>query len=147
MKKRLTAILTLLFCLSMCLPTLAAEVSTTKATQIIWFEDGSHAEIVTLVSLARSTKSGSKSYTYWNSSNIKAFTYTLNGEFFYDTKTSRATSASASYSIYLSGWSLSSHDETASGSTVYGDATFKGPGGASEDVSLTLTCDKNGNIT
>lgn len=126
----------------------AASATTPKAaqsTETIWFQDGSHAEIVTTIPLTRGTLSADKQYTYTNSNNKKVFTYTLHGEF--DSSTHKATRASSIYTCYLSGWSLSSHNEYCSGSTAYGDATFKGPGSASEDVSLTLTCDKNGNIT
>ena len=137
--------LSLLFGLSMFLS--CAHAITPQNIEVIWFEDGSHAEIVTLQSSTRSVTGSSKTYTYWDSGNKKVFSYTLNGDFSYDGNTSKVTRVTYSSNIYLSGWSLSSHNEYGSGSTAYGDATFKGPGGASEDVSLTLTCDKNGNIT
>lgn len=139
-------LLAMMLCLSMLLPSaLAAAPQTVQNSEVIWYEDGSYAEIVTTISFARSTLAADKDYTYKNSSGKKVFSYTLHGEF--DSTTTKATRASGSATIYMSGWSLSSHDEYCSGSTAYGDATFDGPNNVSRDVSLSLTCDKNGNIT
>ena len=49
--------------------------------------------------------------------------------------------------IYRQGWNISTHSEYVSGNTAYGRATFTGPSGESRTASLTLTCDKNGNVT
>ena len=150
MKKVLSLSIVMLLCLNIIIPSaVAAEYNTYQETETIWFADGSHAEITTThySHLLRSTAKSDKTYTYWNNQGQKVFSYTLYAEFTYNGVTSSATKAFAAADYYLSGWTLSSHDEYCSGSTAYGDATFKGPGGASEDVSLTLTCDKNGNIT
>lgn len=60
---------------------------------------------------------------------------------------SRADTAENTVSIYRQGWDMSTHSEYVSGNTAYGRATFTGPNGESRTVSLTLTCDKNGNIS
>lgn len=148
MKRTLSSVMAVLLCLSALLPSaMATGYSPQQTVEIIWFEDGSHAEISTTTTspVTRTTLSADKEYTYWNSADKEVFSYILHGEF--DSSTSRATKVSYLVTFSLSGWSLSSHSEYCSGSTAYGSATFKGPSGATEDVSLTLTCDKNGNVT
>lgn len=115
---------------------------------IIYYEDGSYA-LVTFCedNLARSNTEKSKSYIYFNPFGQKCFSYTLYAVFTYDGITSRAISHDFGAAIYQQGWDIDSHSEYVSGNTAYGRATFTGPDGQTRTVSLTLTCDKNGNVT
>lgn len=145
MKRIASFILAVIFSLGML--QITAYAKGTAAIERIDYADGSYALITIQRELSRSTSNESKSYVYYDSSNIKCFSYTLNAKFTYDGRTSRADSCSASVTRYDSAWDVDSHDEYTSGSTAYGSAVFSGPGGASRSVNLTLTCDKNGNVT
>lgn len=65
----------------------------------------------------------------------------------YNGITSRADSCEYAAEIFRHGWDMTSHSEYVSGNTAYGNATFTGPDGQTRKASLTLTCDKNGNVT
>lgn len=126
-------------------PVLAANET---ADQVISYEDGSYA-IISMDNNAatRSTTGKSKSYTFYNPLGQRCFCYTLYAIFTYDGTTSRATDCEGRAVIYRQGWDMSSHSEYVSGNTAYGRATFTGPNGETRTASLTLTCDKNGNVT
>lgn len=114
---------------------------------VIYYDDGSYAVVTIGNGISRATKDDLKTYTFYNSSGQRCFAYTLYGFFTYNGTTSQATSANYGVVIYRQGWELKSHSEYVSGSTAYGRAVFTGPNGETRNVSLTLTCDKNGNVT
>lgn len=145
MKRFAQLTLTLVFVLGMLQTTTYASGMVT--IERIDYADGSYALIVPQKNMNRSTTHDGKSYVYYNSSNVRCFSYTLEADFTYNGRISRADSCSASVTLYDRNWELNSHDEYTSGNTAYGEAVFSGPGGASRTVSLTLTCDKNGNVT
>lgn len=145
MKRLLKFTLTIVFVLSiLCTPAYASDTATTDRVD---YADGSYALIIIHRELSRSSTSESKSYVYYNSSSVRCFSYTLTAEFTYNGRTSSADSCYATISRYDRDWDVDSHDEYTSGNTAYGSAVFSGPGGASRSVNLTLTCDKNGNVT
>lgn len=124
-------------------------IATDNATgYTIRYEDGSYA-IVTFCSdgFARSTTDKFKTYTYYNPLGQKCFAYTLYAAFTYNGTTSHADSCDFGAAIYRQGWDIQSHSEYTSGNTAYGNATFVGPEGQVRTANLTLTCDKNGNVT
>lgn len=125
-------------------PALAAD----DTSYTIYYEDGSYAVITTdSGDVARSTTDKVRSYTYYGPLGQKCFTYMIRGVFTYNGITSHADSCEYSAIIYVRGWDVSTHSEYVSGNTAYGRATFTGPNGQSQIASLTLTCDKNGNVT
>lgn len=69
-------------------------------------------------------------------------TMVLNGEFYYDGRTARATGASKSYSA-ASGWSYSGGDARASGASVSVSGSFVS-GTKRCAVDMTLTCSPGG---
>lgn len=144
MKRFLSSALMFLFCVNL-MSSVAFAFGTDEKR--IDYSDGSYAIITTEVSFTRSTIEHDKTYSYFNSSQIKCFSYTLHASFTYNGTRSSADSCYASVSRYERGWEVDSHDEYTSGSTAYGSAVFSGPGEASRSVNLTLTCDKNGNVT
>lgn len=93
---------------------------------------------------ARSTKTGSitNDYYYWGS---YAGSATLNGGFYYDGSTSRATGANG-YGSSASGWTYSGQSTWTSGRTAYLQASLSN-GSKTVPVSLSLTCDANGNLS
>ena len=119
--------------------------STTESR--IDYEDGSYAIITTVTPGAvRAAVADEKTYTYYNPSGKKCFAYTLYATFSYDGRTSRALSCDYDIGLSPDGWDIDSHDEWTSGNTAYGEAVFIGPGGTEREVSLSLTCDKDGNV-
>lgn len=117
------------------------------ADHTIYYDDGSYAIITLNSRLARSNINEGKAYTYYNPQGQRCFAYVLHASFTYNGTTSRADSCNFSAEIYRQGWDMDTHSEYVSGSTAYGNATFTGPDGQVRTASLTLTCDKNGNVT
>lgn len=143
--KRLSALFfALLFVVNLlAVPAVAADE---VAGDIVYYEDGSYA-VITMNNLTRSSENGWKTYTYYNPLGQRCFAYGLYASFTYNGVTSKADSCSYKAAIYRQGWDMSSHSEYVSGNTAYGRATFTGPNGETRTASLTLTCDKNGNVT
>lgn len=146
MKRASIVFATLLLCLSFLMNTALALDE--QKTERIDYEDGSYAIITTIpAGMTRSRCADTLEYTYYNASDQKCFSYTLYATFTYDGVTATADSAAGRADLYLQGWSLTSHNEYTSGNTAYGNATFSSPLGLKHPVNLSLTCDKNGNVT
>ena len=128
--------------------TVGASAFEQKDFRRIDYADGSYAIIsVQVEEETRATAEDSKTYTYYNPSGRKCFSYTLYASFTYDGRGSRAEDCYSRASIYLSGWTGDSHDEYTSGDTAYGEAVFSGPDGEERSVELSLTCDEDGNVS
>lgn len=97
------------------------------------------------------TKSGSKTYTGYGSENTAVWKITLSGSFTYNGTTSTCTSSSCSVAIYDSSWRTVSRSSSKSGNTAYGTATLEhivlGVVVSTSTHDLSLSCDKNGNLT
>lgn len=89
--------------------------------------------------------SGYKSSTYTASSGTRVFVVTVYGTFNYNGSTSSATSASASVDIYNANASFVSKNAYTSGASAYATGTVK-YGGINISRTVSLTCDKNGNL-
>lgn len=89
----------------------------------------------------RATTGGSKTNDYYYLGSHIA-TMVLNGSFYYDGSTARATEASKSYST-ASGWSYSGGDAKTSGASVTISGSFNN-GLKSCTVDMTLTCSPSG---
>lgn len=145
--------LTLILCLSAVIlitPAMAADKNDGK--QVIRFEDGSYviltvecdqsqsgAELFT----ANSMTSGSKSYSYYNSSDKLVWVFRVHGTFTYNGTTAKATAATYSYTIYDSSWSFVKGNSSYSGATATAKGSFKKlliP----NSVTLNLTCSPTG---
>lgn len=120
--------------------------------EVIYFENGDFATIETIVyddaslyAVERSSRSSSKVYTYNNRLGNTLWTFTLRATFSYNGTTSSVSSCSTSYSIKDNTWSCDDHYAEKSGNTAYGYGSFSSSVD-SKDVTLSLTCDKNGNI-
>ena len=121
--------------------------------ETIEFEDGSFAIIETSIYGVRASGSitGNKKYTYYSNSGAEKWKATLTGKFTYTGSSATCTSSSVSVSISDSGWyqiyknaSKSGNKATASVTMGYkldGETITRVP------VSLTLTCDANGNLS
>lgn len=145
MKKLVSLTLTLLFAFNLLATPAMATDSGSDYT--ICYDDGSYAIVTHDDGSARSNTNEIINYTYYNPQNQRCFAYTLYASFTYNGITSRADSCEYAAEIFRHGWDMTSHSEYVSGNTAYGNATFTGPDGQTRKASLTLTCDKNGNVT
>lgn len=116
----------------------------------IYYTDGSYATIETKVfsqelSRGTSSRNAQKTFTHKRGSQV-LWKFTLNATFTYDGSKATASKSTVTSSISDKAWSCDNKSTSRSGSTAYGDASFS-CATASKDVSLSLTCDKNGNIS
>lgn len=148
MKRIISFCLLTAMVLSFVIPAYAGGVMVHEETIIL--ENGDYIEIVVTESLGRSTKSGSKSYTYYSSGSAK-WKGVLNAYYTYDGSSSSCTSASCSVAIYDSAYSVANKYTVRSGNmgtasitmnrtvngSIHNDGTYK----------ISLSCDKNGNLS
>ena len=121
--------------------------------EIICFDDGSYllAELVDYNCRASGTKTGSKKYTYYDSTDVAQWQVVLTGKFSYTGSSATCTSSSISASIYDSSWTVVSKSASKSGNSATGYArigdTVAGVVVTIVPVNLTLSCDANGNLS
>lgn len=91
------------------------------------------------------TKIGTKTSVCVNG-DTTIFAISVTGTFTYDGSSSQATSASGSISAYVEGVTLNSRRAYTSGSSAcaFGSVTYNG---ATLQKTVTLTCDKDGNLS
>lgn len=97
-------------------------------------------------SLARTGKSGTKTAQYHSASGSLIYAVTVNGTFIYNGYGSSATSASATVSIYASNTSFNGKDAYTSGASAVATGSVISSG-ITLRKTVTLTCDKNGNLS
>lgn len=120
---------------------------------VIRFDDGSYivVKLQTLDSRASSTRSNSKEYIYYSSSGEEAWRAELFGTFTYDGSTSVCTASSCTVTISKSSWYEVSKTVGKSGNTATADLVMGnkilGVTIGKREISLTLTCDANGNLS
>lgn len=161
MKKRLCKSLSLLLSMAISIFFIVQPVFAQSNTQTIYshtetFEDNSYVvdEIQVLypnyssISPTATTKSKTavRTYTYYDSLGKKCWSFSLTGTFQYNGSTSKATAASSSYTIYVTGWKCSSKSATYSGNTATGIAAFKYLT-RTVNVKIGLKCSASGSIS
>ena len=114
--------------------------------------DGDYIVATLIPAVSRATQVKGKEYVYYSSADVAEWVMTLTGTFTYDGRTSTCTSSRCTVTIYDdSGWELISKSASKSGNTVYAEATFgKIIGGITvsrPSYEITLTCDKDGNMS
>ncbi len=117
--------------------------------EVIRYDDGSYAEVildVEPVEMARTSKTGTKSYVKKNASGLIEFTYVLKGEFNYTGKTATARRSMTSYNVVRNGWVQKSDNHYCSGNKAYATGKFSNSSGT-RTASLTLTCSSTGKIS
>ena len=123
-------------------------VSDTKST-IEYLDDGSYiiTEWETAPTATRSVSSKTKTSTYYSSSGSAIFSVSLTGNFTYTSGVSaKATSQSASVTVYSDSASYVTKSSSRSGASVYGSGTVY-YAGRNRTLSLQMTCDVYGNIS
>lgn len=153
MKRFFCAVLTLLM-LACLLPrqTLAAEISATGESTV-YFKDGSYmvTTIEEISTRASGTKTQSKARTYYGSDDEIKWKILLTGTFTYNGTSSTCTSSTCNVDVYASNWYVVSKSAEKSGNeascTVTMGQTFLGITISKPVHTLTITCDKDGNLT
>ena len=149
MKKVIAGLLAFVLLLSG-LPTQIAHASAgEELLEVISYADGSYLEI-TLETLPQARALGSitkaKNYIFNSTEGVPQWKITLTGSFTYT-----GTGSNCNVTIYNSIWSVASKSATRSGNTAYGSARMvkKNLGAITFDktYNLSLTCDKNGNVS
>lgn len=129
----------------------AASYGEEVATEV--FADGSYEteSIYKMQTRAGGTVSGSKVKNYYDSKGTLCWQFILNGSFSYTGSSATCTSSTCSASIYSQGWYVISKNASKSGNTASANATMGNQidGGKvnQASASLTLRCDKNGNLS
>lgn len=136
----------------------------TTTTTCEYFDDGTY--LVTTITMSpssvdmntsstastSSTRTGNKCSTLVNSDNEPLWSATVHGTFTYDGKTSKCTNASVSSYFSAEHWYYDSSYATKSGNTATGSVTGKflllgGIPTATRTITVSLSCDKNGNLS
>lgn len=153
MKRRIIAFL-LAVLIVMLLPlSVGALENSISSEEVVWFEDGSSLVITIQESNSRAsgTKTGTKQYTYRDSNGDLSWIAALTGTFTYTGTSSTCTSASINVTIYDSLWYNVSKSSSKSGNTATGTVTMGlkvlGVTVSKPTYNLTLTCDKDGNLS
>ena len=117
------------------------------------FEDGSYL-IVTLTEekssnlRATSTKTGSKTFTLYNSNDEKLLVMKLTATFSYTGSSATCTNVAPTFTVYNSNWRVTKSTGTKSGNKGIGDFTAKqyvlNVPINTKDVTITITCSNTG---
>lgn len=124
-----------------------------KSENVVYFEDGSYLTIFIDKEYLRASGSqtGRKTYQYTDSDGDIAWKVVLNGTFTYTGSSAQCISSSVDVTLYISGWYVVSESAGKSGSSATGNVTMglKMLGVTIKKVPLTmtLTCDANGNLS
>lgn len=153
MKKRIARLFALLMILAL-LPVQA--LAAADDSKVVYYSDGSYS--VTTIetdacSMARaaSTKSGTVKREHFSSAGDLQWKVTLKATFSYNGSTSSCTSVdNVGVNIYNNDWSMISKSSSKSGNTATANVTMglaQLIGTSKVPVTLTLSCDKNGNLS
>ena len=152
MKKLICFLLMIVMVISM-LPISGFAVGTKDETVITYFEDGSYMieSIQNYQTRSSGTKTGAKEKVYYGSDGNACWKVVVTGTFSYTGSSVACTSSNCSVTIYKSDWYTVSKSATKSGNTATASVTMgqKLLGITIDKVStsVTLTCDKNGNLS
>lgn len=153
-KKRFLSLLLVMVLCANILPQYAfASEKYDDAVQTITLDNGDFIIVTTEVyeTRATQTKSASRKYSYTTSSGDVEWVITLNGTFTYTGTTSTCTASSCTVTINDNSWYVVSKSASKSGSTATANVTMGrkvlGITITKKDYTLTLTCDKNGNLS
>lgn len=124
-----------------------------KEMTVTYFEDGSYIVDTIEVSLARASgsTSGSKTRSYYDNDGVLNWKAVLSGSFTYNDSGATCTSSSVSVTVYDSSWYTISKSSSKSGNTASASVTMDrkvlGVTVEQKAVSISLSCDKNGNLS
>jgi hypothetical protein len=151
MKRLFSVILGLVMTLCLFTPAQAVEIVPATASSTITEIDLGNGitimkEIVT-TQLARTTTSTVEAKNVYTSEKVVIATIAIAATFQHDGKTVSVLTKKVSQKDTYQGWSFTQTSFTSSGGTVRLKGTLKKSGNSSVSVDLSMTCDKNGNIS
>ena len=126
------------------------------ATVTDYYDDGSYTVTVTSAVYLRSGVVGSKTSTHYDSSHNKLYALKVYGTFIYNGSTVTVDSKSYETFIYDNDWTVENVTTSQSGSgTTNASVTASGKGKKhflgitiqTSNISVTVYCDKNGNLS
>ena len=127
------------------------EINSDKQNYITYLDDGSYYVTTITESMARSTKTGTKTTEHYNNSGEMLWKVSVKGTFSYTGTSVTCTSASHTITIYNDNWYTYSQNSYASSNKAIADVVMKqkflGIVTSTKTVNLTLTCDANGNLS
>ena len=150
--KRIIVLTLVLSLLCVAMPVCVSAQTVTSESRID-FEDGSYmiTTIEESTSLSRTTKNHNKIQRYYNANNVLQWRIVLVATFTYDGTTVSCIAAGCNADVYTNNWTVISESDYISGNTAYGYATLAntllGVTVSERSYTLTLTCDKNGNVS
>ncbi|HIT53265.1 MAG TPA: hypothetical protein IAD07_04915 [Candidatus Fimivicinus intestinavium] len=158
MKKRVISTLSCIILMMCLLSNFSSYAIVNTDSTVIYYPDGSYMidtiEAIPLVSTKASTStlSGSKTRTFYDSADKVKWKFTVTGTFEYTYGNSvKCTKATPNTQIYDDNWRAISQSAWASGNSAIGEATLKryllGIPVRTEEVRVTLTCDKYGTLS
>lgn len=124
-------------------------------TETVYFDDGSYMTVeVTRAVRASGSVTGSKPYTYYNSSynssGVVQWQAVLTGSFTYTGSSATCTASSVDVTVYDSAWKVISKSASKSENTATASVSMRKVVGVTVmtvPVSMSLSCDANGNLS
>lgn len=123
-----------------------------EINHIYTLEDGSKIIEMNPVTVSlRSGKTGTKAYYYINNNGITEWDAEITGTFTYNGTTSYCTSSSCTTTVYSGNWHEAVNNASYAGYSAFASVTmelrFLFIVVKTQNLSLTLTCDANGNLS
>lgn len=153
MKKRIFSLVLAVILVVSMLSTECFAITTESQSEIRYFNDDGY--IVTTIeeveTRATNSKTGTKTNSKYNSDGSLEWQIILRGVFTYTGTTSTCKESTIAVNIYASNCSEVSRSATKSGNTASGSATISrkvlGVTVATNTYPISLSCDKNGNLS
>ena len=152
MKRMLAGILMVLMLASMLALGVSAKENE-KSEDVIYFDNGDYLVISITESVARASgrKSGKTTSNYYGEDGVREWSAVLSGTFTYNGSSAACTASSCSVSISDTAWYVISKTASKSGSTATANLTMGrkllGVTINKVPVTMTLSCDANGNLS
>lgn len=153
MKRQIVLLIVSILILSLFPVQVASAGREAELLEVVEYEDGSYLEISVQSMQLRASGSvtKTKNYIYHNTDGTSAWKISLTGSFTYTGSSATCTSSSCNVTIYDTNWYVISKSSSKSGNVAYGTASLGrkvlGVTVEQKTYSLTLTCDKNGNVS
>lgn len=150
-KRYVSILLAWIFVLAM-LP-IRAEATQIAEPEVEYLPDGGYIETVISESVSRAsgTKTGTKVKRYVDSDGNEQWIIRLQGTFSYNGTSATCTSSTCYVTVYADNWNVVTKSASKNGPTASASATMErkvlGITVSKHSYELTLTCDKNGNLS
>ena len=151
MRRIFALVISFLIMITLLTTTVSAEVF--REETVWYFEDGSYIveTFCVIQSRASGSKTGSRTKTFYGSDGSLDWIVDLTGSFSYTGTSATCTSSTCNVTIYDSSWYTVSKSSGKSGNTATASATMGekllGVTVRQVPVSLSISCDKDGNLS